>query len=402
MRVPRPTECFIGKNGVQVKTCNECRAKDARQAQKPEVRERKNEFQRGKGYDAKHRAKKREENEEAYLAHNAAIHLEWAHRNPKKIKHQQNLTDTDPMRKFKALVTYVRQKHGDDIDNIIVFDDADAMQKKMTAPCHYCDYLPAPGAKLNGLDRQDPRGQYSDANTVSCCGVCNAMKLTFDAYEFLQGVRTIVNFRIVDVDVCSLQSRPEAFGGTAARRTANNDKKTSASLPVDVRIGFWAGQCYLCGHGPAFGIDRVDAAQPYSPDNCESCCTLCNYMKKDHTLDEFLGHLSRIYKHTSMWVLGDTRNVLSSIGGPRKPVVALGADGATIIVFPSSGCAATVLGLPSSRTIQSSAIECGKSVCGASWAFADASAYKLQHMTPETAEHLIRYLRNVRKSTHPL
>lgn len=73
MRVPRPAEHFIGKSGNQVKTCTECRAKDAKQAQKPEVRERKNEFQRGKGYDAKHRAKKREEDEEAYLAHNAEL-----------------------------------------------------------------------------------------------------------------------------------------------------------------------------------------------------------------------------------------------------------------------------------------------------------------------------------------
>jgi hypothetical protein len=73
----------MGKNGKVVKTCNQCRAKDAKQAKKPEVRARKNEFQRGKDYHNVHRAKKRAEDEDAFLARNAEVQRAYrdAHKN---------------------------------------------------------------------------------------------------------------------------------------------------------------------------------------------------------------------------------------------------------------------------------------------------------------------------------
>lgn len=63
------------------------------------------------------------------------------------------------------------------------------------------------------------------------------------------------------------------------------------------------GSCYYCGAPPskAFnnsglcksqytynGIDRVDNSIGYIPENCVSCCKLCNSMKSNYSYDEFV------------------------------------------------------------------------------------------------------------------
>ena len=124
-----------------------------------------------KGYHKKSTAKHREENKEAYLSRKATVHLKWAHTNPDKVKEQQIKTMTDPSRRFKAIVSYVKSKYGD--DSLINYDDSDKLESKMSQACYYCYHLPNTNEPLNGLDRINPRGKYEDFNTVPCCRVCN-------------------------------------------------------------------------------------------------------------------------------------------------------------------------------------------------------------------------------------
>jgi hypothetical protein len=44
------------------------------------------------------------------------------------------------------------------------------------------------------------------------------------------------------------------------------------------------------------GVDRIDNEKGYNTDNCVPCCTTCNYMKRMLSVEEFLAHISRIYK----------------------------------------------------------------------------------------------------------
>ena len=44
------------------------------------------------------------------------------------------------------------------------------------------------------------------------------------------------------------------------------------------------------------GIDRVDSTLGYTFDNCVACCTMCNRMKLDYTKNDFLNHISKIFK----------------------------------------------------------------------------------------------------------
>ena len=54
--------------------------------------------------------------------------------------------------------------------------------------------------------------------------------------------------------------------------------------------------CAYCGHTQEYnGIDRIDSNKGYTVNNCVPCCSWCNTMKLDHTLEEFLQHITNIY-----------------------------------------------------------------------------------------------------------
>jgi hypothetical protein len=76
-KVSRDLGCFIGKNGKPVKTCNKCREKDDKQKQRPDVIEKKNQRNNERQYYKDYREKKRNENEEEYLRHNAEVARAW-------------------------------------------------------------------------------------------------------------------------------------------------------------------------------------------------------------------------------------------------------------------------------------------------------------------------------------
>lgn len=45
---------------------------------------------------------------------------------------------------------------------------------------------------------------------------------------------------------------------------------------------------------PSHGIDRMDSSKGYVPGNCVTCCTTCNYMKREQHYDDFIGRVCRI------------------------------------------------------------------------------------------------------------
>ncbi len=96
----------------------------------------------------------------------------------------------------------------------------------------------------------------------------------------------------------------------------------------------------------ALGIDRIDPTRGYEPDNVRSCCTDCNYMKKDLALGDFMQHVGFVHAHTARWVIGDVSDLpLVLWSKKRRTPVAVLADGGPDIVFPSVSCAHEVLGI---------------------------------------------------------
>lgn len=46
------------------------------------------------------------------------------------------------------------------------------------------------------------------------------------------------------------------------------------------------------------GLDRVDRNKGHTKDNVVPCCLECNQAKNDLTVNEFIDHIERMYKHT--------------------------------------------------------------------------------------------------------
>lgn len=65
-------------------------------------------------------------------------------------------------------------------------------------------------------------------------------------------------------------------------------------LSLEEAVNLFKGNCYYCNSNPLNGIDRVDNNQGYTLDNCVPCCKICNMMKKDLTINEFINHCHKI------------------------------------------------------------------------------------------------------------
>lgn len=70
--------------------------------------------------------------------------------------------------------------------------------------CHYCNSSPSSViypkyqnkslfAVYNGIDRRDNRKGYSEENCLTCCGICNKMKMAMGYEEFLQHISKIIH-----------------------------------------------------------------------------------------------------------------------------------------------------------------------------------------------------------------
>jgi hypothetical protein len=72
----------------------------------------------------------------------------------------------------------------------------------------------------------------------------------------------------------------------------------SFNLTIEEFETFWKKPCFYCGNEiETIGIDRVDNNKGYQLDNCVSCCTICNRMKMDHSLMDWINHIKKIITH---------------------------------------------------------------------------------------------------------
>ncbi len=58
-------------------------------------------------------------------------------------------------------------------------------------------------------------------------------------------------------------------------------------VTVDILRQFLKQECYYC-NDKAYGIDRIDSSKGYIEGNMVPCCKVCNYMKKDKSVEDFI------------------------------------------------------------------------------------------------------------------
>ena len=77
----------------------------------------------------------------------------------------------------------------------------DEVETLATSDCHYCGAEPSKRKinsteyKVNGIDRKDSSKGYTSDNCVSCCSICNQMKMDTPYEEFLAQVRRVYEHR---------------------------------------------------------------------------------------------------------------------------------------------------------------------------------------------------------------
>ena len=98
-----------------------------------------------------------------------------------------------------------------------------------------------------------------------------------------------------------------------AARVACSRRGLQFDLTCEQFAEIAAKDCHYCGHAPSTrkfrapwmvrnGIDRVDNALGYVPENCVPCCKDCNYTKRDRSVTDFLAHVSAIHNHQTLCV----------------------------------------------------------------------------------------------------
>lgn len=69
-------------------------------------------------------------------------------------------------------------------------------------------------------------------------------------------------------------------------------------LTFEQFMTFWQRPCAYCGDAIAtIGLDRIDNGACYGVANLRACCTRCNQMKRDDTVEAFLRRCQKIVAH---------------------------------------------------------------------------------------------------------
>jgi hypothetical protein len=272
--------------------------------------------------------------------------------------------------------------------------DAEKLCAKMTDNCFYCNISTKEQAKLSGVDRIDLAESYSDDNTVPlCCSPCNYVKRVMSVDLFIESVRNIVSYRSDDEEAFGNMQTNTAPCLHYREKTRNRHKV----LPLTDLILLWSSYCYLCGRGPALGIDRQDSSENYTAENAMPCCTTCNFMKQVMPIHEFVSHVRKIHAWTCYYVLRDVSNeIMTCAEGNRAGAIAArpALDQPFTLAFSSASTAEDVVG--GCQKQMKKHVGTAVKYRGFYWEYVDAATYKAFRCDHNTCKLFIETCRSSR------
>lgn len=126
---------------------------------------------------------------------------------------------------------------------------------------------------------------------------CNSCLQVKPASEFSRRASTASGLRAYCKVCCDLDRRTPRRTFTRYKQSAR-DRKLSFKITFEDFLSFQDDPCTYCGDTQdAIGLDRTDPAIGYEIPNLTRCCGTCNYMKRHHSVDEWLDHLEKILFH---------------------------------------------------------------------------------------------------------
>lgn len=255
----------------------------------------------------------------AYRQHNREVLRNWKERNPENVTQHHATRRANITDRYNSIVSTAAKR------NIaVIAEDEVLLYEKLAASCFYCDRTAGVDELTNGLDRVDSKGPYSDNNTVCCCVCCNMMKGAYTITTFVQNVRKIhdhtVSYLTLSTSVGVRGSGLRQGLAPGAKGELTQSIKKIDELNESRKIQLWCSPCYLCGKVPAMGLDRYDSSIGYTDENTRSCCTDCNYMKKNMSFDDFVLHIRNIYTFTKYWCVPYDEKKYTFLGTEHNPV----------------------------------------------------------------------------------
>lgn len=70
----------------------------------------------------------------------------------------------------------------------------------------------------------------------------------------------------------------------------------AVEMTFDDFLDMYFDECFYCGTKESKGVDRICSSSGYIEGNCVPCCSLCNRMKLNYSIDEFLDHIVYVCK----------------------------------------------------------------------------------------------------------
>ena len=104
-------------------------------------------------------------------------------------------------------------------------------------------------------------------------------------------------------NTCKECSSPENNIGRYIHQYKSNAQRRNINfnLSKEEFINIISQPCYYCGaisnQEKLIGIDRIDSSKDYTLDNCVPCCDMCNKMKLDYSVKEWLFHMKKIISY---------------------------------------------------------------------------------------------------------
>ena len=331
----QPMNAFNGKLG-ETKTCMSCREANKRadekrdmqhvralanqNALKPERKAVKNiwkeaNYEKVSKYWMDARNKLIESNIEGFLKRNAEQAKNWRDANPEKVK-QYNINKINSINhQYGVYKTSANSKQleisltkGDFMDMVVL-------------PCYYCGIIQPKG--FNGINRLNSTQGYVMTNCVSCCEMCNRMKGCLGPTIFINRIEHI----LTHLSIYSGRLHPEDFNNSMCI-SYSEYRLTAKKRNIDFHISkeyFYEKTkepCYLCGKMTSSthknGLDRYDNMLEYSEINCRTCCSNCNYLKRDYEYEKIIEKCKLIYqKHIDVQTYQDNQEIRTIVKGNK-------------------------------------------------------------------------------------
>jgi hypothetical protein len=307
--------CFQGEKGGITKTCDTCRENNKKQDENRDKEHRntvarvaeqkpariavkkawaENNHEKVVLKNMNYRQRQIENDVDGYQKRQAENAKKWREKNQEKVCNNN-------IRKRESIdLQYNIYKRSADQRNIEFCLDFQLYESIVRSPCVYCNEVQERG--FNGIDRVDSAIGYVESNCKSCCKMCNYMKGCCGVDYFLKKIEHILTFNgKISGKLCyEIMPNTKSRCYSDYKRSAITRNK-SFEISKEVFDKVRSENCYLCGKQNSInhknGIDRVDNAKGYVEDNIKSCCSDCNYLKRDYELDVLFDKLCHMYEN---------------------------------------------------------------------------------------------------------